>query len=178
MYRYEITDDYYMWLLDKVDALHGDRANYSLLMQLLYSTKYEYAFVMDSNRAKSGENLRSIFALEEGYYLEDVHQGPCSVLEMLIALADNMAFDTEDTVSRWFWEMLDNLGISNMDDNHYDEEYILSRLFIWMNRQFEPDGTGSIFPLHKPVGDCRRKEIWTLMNAYLMENHPIDNWME
>lgn len=170
--------DYYMWLLAKVDALHRGGKSYSYLMQLLFTTKYEYAFAMDSNRAMAGENLRSIYALEAGLYLEDVYEGPCTVLEMLIALADTIAFDMNDFSSEWFWHFLDNLGISEESDEVYDENYILDRLYTWMDHKYEMDGTGSLFPLKETNRDCRNMEIWDQMNAYLVENFPVGNWIE
>lgn len=170
--------DYYMWLLDKVDALHGEKSNYSNLLQQLFSTTYVYAFIMDKNRAKGGESLRAVYALEEGLYLEDVYQGPCTVLEMLVGLADTLSFNQGDTVSKWFWEMIDNLGLGSMDDRTYDENYISDVLHTWMNHAYEPDGTGSLFPLKYSDLDQRTMEVWNQMNAYLIENYPIGNWMD
>ncbi len=170
--------DYVVWLLDRVGVIHGRYRNYISLMNLLLSTTYEYAFEMDGNRAKAGENLRSIFALEAGLYLEDTFDGPCTVLEMLIALSDNLAFDTNDSTEKWFWEILSNLGIANQDDEHFDENYIYRVLVRWMNHQYEENGNGSLFPLNHPINDCRNMEVWDQKNAYLVEKYPVGNWIE
>ena len=173
-----MNSDYYMWLLERVGEPHGSLNSYSRLMRYLFSTPFEYVLIMDQNRAKGGENLRSIYALEYGLYDEDVFQGPCSVLEMLIALADNLAFNSDNDNSSWFWLMLDNLGLSGMDDNSFDENYVSEKLHIWMNRLYDSDGEGSLFPLRNPSIDCRNIEIWDQMNAYLMENYPVGNWID
>lgn len=168
--------DYYMWLLDRVGG-RGAYKNYQKLLFLLFSTTYEYVFDMDSNRAAAGMNLRSIFALEAGLYLEDTHEGPCTVLEMIEALADTLAFDANESTMKWFWELLDNLGIASQDDDHFDENYISSVLSRWMKHEYEPDGTGSLFPLLHPFADCRNMETWDQMNAYVVERYPIGKWI-
>ena len=104
----EERSDYYMWLLDRVRALHGEYENYVRLMKHLFSTEYIAVLPLDENRLQGGLSLRYRFALEEGVYVEDVHDGPCTVLEMLEALAENISYDTSETISRWFWELIHN----------------------------------------------------------------------
>lgn len=169
--------DYYMWLLDRVDA-RGAWSGYTKLLFQLYSTTYEYAFVMDMNRAKGGESLRSIYAMEYGLFTDDVYQGPCTVLEMLIRLADNLSYNTEGDAVTWFWRLISNLGLLVMTDEKYDENYISEKLNIWMNHEYGKNGDGSLFPLHNPIVDCRTMEIWDQMNAYILENYPVSNWMD
>lgn len=173
-----IRDDYYMWLLSKVDDGRGVCEMHSKLLDLLYSTSYEYAFELDSNRAAAGTNLRSIYAMENGLYLDDVRSGECTVFEMLVALSDKLSFETQILTYEWFWELMSNLGLANQDDDEYDENYILTKLYVWMNHEYAYDGTGSLFPLKQHDGDCRNMEVWDQMNAYLVENFPIGNWME
>lgn len=173
-----IKSDYYMWLLSKVDNGRGITYSYSKLLDFLFSCRYEYAFEMDSNRAKAGESLRALFAMESGLYLEDVMTGDCTVLEMLIALSDYLAFNTDSHTDAWFWKLIDNLGLNDQRNDSYDENYISSQVYKWMNHDYEPDGEGSLFPLKDPHSDCRNMEVWDQMNAYLVENYPIGNWME
>lgn len=173
-----MQDDYYAWLLDKVDALHGEYENYSLLMQFLYANDFKYVLSMDANRAKGGLALRSIYAMQEGVYLEDVKDGPCSILEMLIGLADNMYMYTNEPTSRWFWEMIANLGLMICDDNNCDEDFISQKLSVWMDRKFDKSGQGSIFPLNEEfTGDSTHMEIWNQMNKYLLIHCPVGDWI-
>ena len=173
----EEYSDYYMWLIDRVDVLHGEKSNYLLLMKHLFSVDYIPILQLDENRAYSGLNLRSRYALEEGVYLDDVHDGPCTVLEMLEALSENIAYDTSDNISRWFWELLHNLELDRFSDENYDKysvDYILER---WLSRKYEPTGIGSPFPLKHCRSDTRNMQIWDQMNAYLVENYPSINWV-
>lgn len=173
-----INDDYYAWLLDKVDALHGEHENYLLLMQYLYTNDFRYVLSMDANRAKGGLSLRSIYAMSAGVYLEDVKDGPCSILEMLVALADNMYMYTDEPTSKWFWEMIENLGLMIYDDNNYNENYISQKINAWMDRNFDMSGHGSIFPLPEEIDiDSRSMEIWNQMNKYLLIHYPVGDWI-
>lgn len=173
-----IESDYYMWLLDRVNANRGEYSCYRNLLDYLFSHHFRYIFTMDKNRAKSGENLRAIFAMQEGLYLNDVFSGPCTILEMLVAISENLAFDTNEETSYWFWKLIDNLGLITQVDNNYDEYYISSVLDKWMDHRYEPNGDGSIFPMDNFEGDCRTMEIWDQMNAYLMEKYPTGNWID
>ena len=66
------------------------------------------------------------------HFLEEVGQtglislpdGPCTVLEMLIALSYRLEFETaqskwEKTVSEWFWILIDNLGLIKCHNDEY-----------------------------------------------------------
>lgn len=173
-----IRSDYYMWLLSKVDDGRGVCEKYERLLDYLFSTSYEYAFKLDSNRAASGLNQRSIYALQAGLYLDDVHYGECTVLEMLIGLSEDLAFNTQTTSHEWFWLFVFNLGLAMQDNERYDENYIYKRLRTWMDHEYSENGEGSLFPLKNPKSNCRNMEVWDQMNAYLVENYPIGNWME
>lgn len=168
--------DYYMWLLDRIDALRGEHSNYSLLAQQLFSTEYTYAFELEKNRAMAGLNLRKLFAQEYGVYLEDVQSGPCSVLEMIIAISETIAFDKSAPTSKWFWLIMDNLGLTSQDDSHYDENYISDVLNVWLFRQYDSCGHGSLFPIPDYDGDVRNMETWDQMNVYLTRLYPAERF--
>lgn len=169
--------DYYMWLLERVEESDMMKDLYSDLFRLLFDTEYTYTFVMDENRAKGGESLRSIFAAENGVFVEDVCSGPCRVLEMIEALATEMAMNQEASIHLFFWELIENLGLMGEINKYFDKDrvrYILNR---WMNRQFEPDGTGSLFPIKGFEGDMRNIEVWDQMNIYMTKKYPVGEWL-
>lgn len=170
--------DYYVWLLDSIGVMGEEYVNYKLLAHHLFTSEYEYGLEMDRNRAMAGLNLRSLFAQESGVYLEDVYEGPCTVLEMLIALANDIAFDTSTPVKEWFWEMADNLGLLYFDDQHFDKEEVSYILNIWMERQYDSCGHGSIFPIDSFDGDMRSMEVWSQKNAYTTRFYPVGNWLD
>ena len=171
-------NDYYVWLLESIDALHGEHSCYQLLVQHLFTTEYDYAFEMDRNRAMAGENLRALYSQDCGIDIDDVNGGPCNVLEMLIALSKSMAFDTSTETSEWFWKLIDNLGLTSEDDEHFDRAYVDHQLDIWMSREYSADGDGSLFPIPNFDGDLQRMEVWDQKNAYLTTLYPAGKWLD
>lgn len=165
--------DYYLWL----ESLVND-GNHSMLIRYLYEKPYRCQFTLDENRAAGGLNLRSRFAYENGVNVQDVGHGPCSILEMLIALADRMVEILTCDIYDWFWDLLRNLTLDRFDDANFDENeinYILNR---WLDRTYSRDGRGSIFPLNSYQGDCRNLDTWSQMNAWIAENFPHDDsWL-
>ncbi len=128
----------------------------------------------DQNREADGLELR------RGY--SDAPTGECRVMEVLVALckkmvymADGMVNDDLNSEAEWFFQMIDNLGLGNMDDEHWDrsaedaEQIASDQVNCWLDRRYEYDGSGGIFPLDHPHNDQANVELWYQMNAYLME---------
>ena len=173
--------DYYEYLRDMAKADKYEDVSYDLLLEQLYRTDFRYQIPKDLNRAKDGKNLRLTYADEvfEGFYNEDdILQPNCSVLEMMLALSkrievDIMGVPGEDDPSKWFWLMIDNLGLLDFTDDSYnmnEVEHILDR---WMTRQIKTNGSGGLFPLDSPKRSQRRLEIWFQMADYLEEKFPF-----
>ena len=126
----------------------------------------------DRNRADDGLNLR------DGY--SDAPHGDCSVFEMLVALSLEMDYTIDGMIPNsgmdiWFNQMITNLGIGMLDDAFWEEnpgeaeDICEEAVQIWMDRGYEYDGSGGIFPLKNPSDDQTKVEIWYQMNAYLRE---------
>ncbi len=165
--------DYYLWLVSLVDD-----GNHSELIRYLYEQPYRWQFTLDANRAAGGMNLRNKYAYENGINPQDVGNGPCSILEMLIALAERMTELLTMDIWDWFWDLIRNLRLDTFDDNHFDERGVNYILNIWLNRQYDARGNGSLFPLKSYAGDCRNLDIWGQMNAWIDENYPhTDDWL-
>lgn len=168
----QLWSEYGIWLVNHV-RLH--KPEYSRLMDQLHNTPFTYILDRDVNRASDGIALREEFYREKD---DDIgiydHRDDCSVLEMLVALACRIddEYIGDPSLSRpdlIFWEMVCNLGLDVYDDRHFDStdvEYIIDR---WLDRDFLPDGAGSIFPISNPRKDQREIEIWSQMNEYLTE---------
>lgn len=128
---------------------------------------------MDSNRTKDGLNLRNRFARETNHPYSDVALylcGGCSVLEMLAALSIRCGEDIMgDDPSKWFWTMINNLGLIGMTDTYYDEEYVHEVIENMMNRRYGEDGKGGLFYVKNPRNDMRKVEIWYQMCWYIDE---------
>lgn len=179
MNRNEISNRYFQWLYEWMckDRYHRDISYKKLLMQL-HATEFTYLIRNDQNRAEDGANLRYRFA-KSGIVDESVDcileslAGPCSILEMMIALAnrceedymDDPAFG--DRTAQWFWGMITSLGLGSMTDIWYDKRYVDEVLYKFLNRKYEPDGRGGLFRIRDYRGDMRKIEIWYQMCYFL-----------
>lgn len=171
-----VKDEYFEWLYNYVGKrrLHGN-LSYVKLFTYLHQVEFEFYIPNDINRAKDGVDLRYRFGKdrEDLDYILDILEGPCSVLEMIVALAirceETIMDDTRygDRTGQWFWDMLANLGISHMSDDNFDEEVVTDSIFTFLNRNYEPDGRGGLFYIKDCEDDLRKVEIWTQLCWYL-----------
>lgn len=176
----ELDYEYLDWLYDIVcDDRYSNNLGYRKLFAYLYDTEFTYSVPMDSNRYEDGINLRYRFGQERDIdprmiasYLDN---SACSVLEMMIALAlrcEDTIMDNPDIgnrVGQWFWEMIVNLGLGRMTDSNFDIDYAEHVMYIFLNRQYDKDGTGGLFKIHDPNRDMRTAEIWYQMCWHLSE---------
>ena len=178
MTRQRITDLYFEWLCDLVDANYYDEnISYEKLMRYLFKKPFNYILERDSNRYEDGINMRYLFGSYRGFdqsmigsYLDGAD---CSMLEMMVALSmrcENIMSDSDkygDQTSTWFWEMIESIGLDEYDDDNYDEEEVDALVDICIDRNYEADGRGGFFTVHNAPGDLRDVEIWTQMCWYL-----------
>lgn len=177
MIRDRINNEYFEWLIDLVCGSRFARQNsFRKLLTRLHSTIFSYSIPNDENRASDGVSLRYRFVLFHDYY-QDSDLGyldrPCSVLEMITALAircEEQYMDDPtvgDRTRQWFWGMIVNLGLGDMCDERYDEQYIDTIIDRFLNREYEPDGRGGLFTIPNCEYDLRAVEIWYQLNWYL-----------
>lgn len=162
-----ILNDYFDWLYFMVVPNGG---KFRKLLTMLHTMEFKYFVEYDENRASDGVNLR-------WYYVDDGGDDeilrwkePCTVLEMLIALAmhmDKIVGDRELDIVHWFWLMLDNLDLAWMEDVKYDKTYVYGRVAMFLDREYEPDGNGNIIYIPDSPDDLRDVEIWNQMCWYL-----------
>lgn len=171
MTRDELHNQYFEWMYRLVlNERYSKHRSYRNLMRYLNDVDFRFSMPMDDNRSEDGINLRYRFGYEESYSnptianLLDDH--PCSVLEMMIALSmrceeqimDNP--DIGDRLGEWFWDMLTNLGLTKMDDEHFDYAICRSTVNRLLDRDYEPNGKGGLFTLRRTRRDLRSVEIW------------------
>lgn len=179
-YSYSVEQDYFHWLCEMVHIDHGN-GSWWLVAKDLHRHKFVPYLDRDENRALDGLSLREQFLESEWFTTRNLLDGDCSVLEMLIALAQRMDFETsdvyegcEDKTAYWFWEMLDNLGLTAFDDESYVElegqTYVDQIIDKFVDREYRYDGEGGIFPLNHSNRDQRNVELWYQMSAYLCEH--------
>lgn len=178
--RDDITQDYYEWLVSLIHAnKYPEEYGYDKLLRHLHDIDFRYILERDQSRAEDGEYLRYRYAISEGYedsYEEimDILHGPCSVLELMIALAIRCEGDMDDALfgnrtGQWFWNMVVNLGLGTMSDQRYDRQKVVEIIDRFLDREYEPDGRGGLFTLKDCNYDLRKIEIWYQMCWYLDE---------
>lgn len=133
---------------------------------------------MDCNRYEKGLALREDFVdgnpmLEQ--YVERYAPSQCSVLEMMVALAEDCEDkimgdpDLGDRTHVWFWLMMNKLGLDEYDDPHYDDRDVNRIVDRMVNRTFKANGEGGLFGRLKMKEDMRKVEWWYQLNYYLRE---------
>lgn len=174
-YNRNILDSYYEHLVRIIDP-DNSHANYTKLLDKLFHAKYFHKYGSnDKNRAVDGTDLRKKY---DGYLPIDFKDGfPCTVLEMMIALAvrievDIMGEPGDDHPERWFWAMVNNSGLGVLTNNQFDDDMFETMIFDILGHRFDAEGNGSFFPLKAKVGrDARQMELWQQANAWLIENY-------
>lgn len=180
-YRDRIQNAYFEWMIRLVcDGKYSRRLSWRKLFRLLHETEFIYILEMDGNRADDGIDLRYRFAYESGYDEHDMDLAldnrPCSMLEMMVALAqrgEEHITDDPDSGNRtgkWFFEMIESLGLLDMDDERFDKVVSADILVRFMRREYLPDGRGGLFTVSDDSHDMRKAEIWYQMMWYLNEN--------
>lgn len=173
----QLYSDYFAWMYDIVCSEVSE--SYLKLFDYLNQTQFTVIIPMDYNRAEDGKNLRHTFAYEKNIptvYISETFNGlPCSVLEMMVALAkrceDSIMTNTHygNRTSVWFWSMIETLGLSDMIDDNFSAIKVGHAMYRFLNRTYEPDGTGGLFKIHDKSKDMRNIEIWYQMHFYLNE---------
>lgn len=167
---------YFKWLYSQVgSARDRDRTRtYWELLRVLYQTEYTYFIPNDHNRAEDGRDLRVRFVHYSGVSPSNEWMGlGCSFLEMMIALAHRLSFETSQPPKGWFWKLIENVGFEELTDANWGEltrEAVEEVLQMINNRTYAPDGTGGLFPLEHPEHDQREIEVWYQLCAYLLDS--------
>lgn len=168
----DVNGEYFKWLCDIVSSdRFADEVRYDELLRFLHAKPFRYLLPMDDNRADDGLSMRYRFECATGMderYLD----GPCSVLEMMIALAVRCEETMDDPLlgdrtGQWFWNMIRSLGLGGMYGDRFDmheADYIIER---FLDREYEPDGRGGLFTITDCEDDLRDVEIWHQLWWYL-----------
>ncbi len=182
-YELSLNDNYFKWLLGILGFKEPISCRYISMLSYMYSTSFKLTDPIvghDDNRLNDGFELRATYS--NNFTMPDlpgIFDEEVSVLEVLVAFAmridDDIMYDGNLHASKWFFIMVDNLGMTNFTDDRLgldwcidDEEQILD---IWMSRQYGPDGKGSIFPINCNVFDQRDLEMWYQMQEWFKEHY-------
>lgn len=178
MRDYELEKRYFEWLYDLVCSNgYVKELRYEELLFCLYQKDFVYILPKDENRFMDGIALRYLFGSEAGAPREQIEDvldcRPCSVLEMLVALA--MRIETEimsdseygDRTWKWFWKMMTNMNLGGMTNDKFDRGYVDRVIERMLARKYEANGRGGLFTIANCREDLRNVEIWSQMNWYL-----------
>ena len=178
MTKEELIDLYFDWMYQFVVDDRYYKKSYRRLFSRLYGTDFRYTIPMDGNRAEDGVDLRYRFGRDNGFEDYEIasclDDRPCSVLEMMLALAIRCEEhfmcnpDEGDRTSQWFWDMLVSLGLNHMDDSRFDSYQVDVIIDRFLDRQYKRNGEGGLFTVNNGR-DIRSIEIWYQMNYYLSE---------
>lgn len=179
MTREEISNEYFKWMCGLVyDELDSEYASFKKLLLRLHNTEFTYLIPKDANRVEDGLDLRRRYALLTGDrrlpdIIMDILDGPCSVLEMMIALAirceETIMDDPDygDRTSQWFWSMISSLGLNGMTDANFNRFETDEKLATFLNRRYSANGKGGLFTIRRCHVDLRSVEIWAQLCWYL-----------
>ena len=155
---------------------YSKETSHRKLLMLLHDIEFEYIIPKDGNRAQDGISLRYRFVrLHNCEDCLDFLDGPCSVLEMMVALSIRIEEDIMDDpdigdrTGQWFWGMIVNLGLGSMADSRFDKRFVEDTVERFLRRDYEPNGKGGLFKLRHCDKDVRDVEIWYQMCWYLDE---------
>lgn len=173
--KYEgVKDLYFEWLTAIVCTnIFSGGIRYDKLLHRLYERPFYSVIDRDENRADDGIKLR--YRFERSHDMPLYKDGPCNVLEMMLALAlrceksimDNPRYG--DRTAQWFWGMIASLGLRGMTDDKIDMEYVDNTIDRFLKREYSPNGKGGLFTLRHCDCDLRDVEIWVQLCWFLDE---------
>lgn len=171
----DILNHYFEWLCGLVGSKASAPISYRKLLIHLHQTQFYYSMPEDADRAGDGVNLRWRFICRYNYSQDvlDILAGPCSVLEMMVAVAvyceEHVMDDTGygDRTGQWFWGMMKNLGLGASHDDNYDRMYVDEVVTRFLDRKYHPDGKGGLFRIKDCEHDLRRVKIFYQICWYL-----------
>ena len=177
MERTPKTERYFRWICKKIQSKRY--ASHERLLTHLFEKTFTYILDRDGNRYEDGIALRYRYGSENGFsdarIASELDVFQCSVLEMMVALAirceESIMSDSEigNRSERWFWSMVESLGLIDMDDRYFDRYVTDDILTRFLDREYEPDGRGGLFVVNDPPRDMRDVEIWYQAMWYFNE---------
>jgi hypothetical protein len=176
-----ITVEYFNYLLELVGIDFSKY--YTHLLNILFMINFRWSIHNDDNRALDGIDIRYNYGQEMGVSersLQELTLVPCSVMEVICGLAirmDEIMRDPERRhIDRWFWEMIDNLGLIDFTDDAFERgqwnlQNVEEKVDIFMDRTYDELGHGGLFPRNHCDKNQKEVELFAQMNGYLNENY-------
>ena len=169
-----LREQYFNWLSDITHL-----TQHSFLLRKLFETEFWWTIPFDANRADDGVQLRYRFgrmsSIPDPVTCDELDICPCSMLEMMVALAiraeEDIIGDEKigDRTGLWIHDMLVSLGLMGYVDSVYDEREVNYILNCFMEHRYARTGEGGLFtiPDLELNRDMRNVEIWSQLNWFL-----------
>lgn len=172
-------EEFFLWLAKQVVDVdipkRSAKPTYWKLLRALYTKEFVKVIANDDNRLADGKELRNDFIRETGQTSVDpvwMEMG-CSTLELMVGLAQRLAFQAGEDPQHWFWRLIENIGLEKYNDrSDFDEVEVANTIDRVMYRQYHSNGRGGFFPLRNPPKnqkDQRKVELWYQMSSYVLE---------
>lgn len=121
--------NYSIWLRKQV-CNEEEIQPYWCLFDVLYAFEFYWLLPLDESRAIDGKKMRVRYELDTKNDCDI--DGPCRLLEMLLALSIRVRQDvlvgTEYDIHDVFWLILKYIGIDDATNYEYNENYIYSSI--------------------------------------------------
>lgn len=169
---------YLDWIYELLGGKEGPCSNYRYLMTTLLTIDFYWLVPDDDNRSDDGRALRNKFCADSLEIDHDFLYQPCTVLEMMAALAfkieTDIMYDPDmpDRTGEWFYDMLHNLDLYKFTDDIWNNNCKYATINIvtkMLDRDYDFDGFGGLYPLENAQEDQRNVEIWNQMTAFYYE---------
>lgn len=187
-------NSYFDWLLGVVEHEKCEKSYFLMLKELSKTVFWiKKGISRDANRAVDGIKLRDEYFIElreagySDYCDPNLASCGCSILEMIIGISKRMndqlmTEEGEDKTAQYFWEIIENLGLDEFDDEEFAESSTGSTMKIrkicenLCERRYKSDGTcGGMFPMPgNTKGNQKKMEIWFQMQEYINWKYAIE----
>ena len=171
----EMENLYFNWIEKLISNDEIEASDYRKLLLFLNDISFSYIIPMDDNRIADGIDLRYRFGYETKVSYAQVAKyldiKSASVLEVMVALSLRIEeqFIDGDDVGKWFWIMINNLGLGNYKDLYFNKAEVDRIVKKFIERDYRKNGSGGLFITNDVNKDMRNIEIWDQMHLYLNE---------
>ena len=151
------------------------KERYKKLIDELWDTKYLNVLGMyDESREGDVYDMRRHFQEDTGFTITGYEDDEINLIEFLVAFTRHLVTQClckgcENNIIYW---MVDNLGLLEFDDKHYDDKAVNEIIYIWLYRKFDRMGHGSPFPLiyNEENFNMRKEGIWDMFSIWYYEH--------
>lgn len=163
---------YFRWLIQMVCSPY-EIETYSMVLMNLHDTEFISEMEMDDNLIDNCYSMRDRF-LDDNRLIADLDL-PISILEIMVYISveiedtimDNDAYG--DRTGLWFWEMMDSLGLKNINNIKYDESVVNDILEKFIYHKYNKSGKGGLFTVCKSRYNATTESIWNQAMIFLTD---------